>query len=146
MVTLDSAQLLKSISCHCNIKKMGTKRYNKLKLFVCALIIIIQHNAVVIAMVLEAPLHETTHTPSTITQPTTPSSSTNKRFKIRHTNIDDISAISTMLALEGIGTSSSSSSTTLTWNQNMQLLRAKSIFDKQLSYRLATIEKLLHVR
>ena len=98
-------------------------------------------------MVLEAPLRSSsppiTHAPSTNNRPTTTTvpSKHNKRFRIRHTHIDDISAISTMLAMESICIGASSTTTTLNWNQNMQLLRAKSIFDKQLSYRLAAIEE-----
>ena len=121
------------------------KSYNNLSILACCAVIIIQQNDV-IAMVLEAPLRSSsppiTHAPSTNNIPTTTTvpSKHNKRFRIRHTHIDDISAISTMLAMESICIGASST-TTLNWNQTMQLLRAKAIFDKQLSYRLAAIEE-----
>jgi len=60
-----------------------------------------------------------------------------RQFRIRRTQFADISAVSSMLASESIGVSQESTN----WNDNINRLRAQSIIEKQLTYRLSAVEE-----
>ena len=91
-------------------------------------------------MVIEAPTRRSTTTYSPMPDITTTRRSTrrhDRQFKIRRTQPSDIDAVSSMLASESIGVSQQSTN----WNDNINRLRAQSIIDKQLRYRLAAVEE-----
>jgi len=60
-----------------------------------------------------------------------------RQFRIRRTQSSDIFAVASMLASESIGVSQESTN----WNDNINRLRAQSIIEKQLTYRLSAVEE-----
>ena len=100
--------------------------------------------SIVIAMVIEAPtrrsIPSTTTTYSPMPDITTTRRSTrrhDRQFRIRRTQASDLDTISAWLASESIGVSQESTN----WNDNINRLRAQSIIEKQLRYRLAAVEE-----
>jgi len=97
--------------------------------------------SIVIAMVIEAPtrrLSTTTYPPMPDIITTRRSTRTHDRqFRIRRTLASDINKISSMLASESIGVSQESTN----WNDNINRLRAQSIIEKQIRYRLSAVEE-----
>jgi len=98
--------------------------------------------SIVIAMVIEAPTRRLsmTTTYSPVPDITTRRRSTrthDRQFRIRRTEASDIDVVAAMLASESIGVSQES----MNWNDNINRLRAQSIIEKQLRYRLAAVEE-----
>jgi GNAT superfamily N-acetyltransferase len=92
----------------------------------------ISFNAAAVSMVIDAPPNKEN---PTRTIPSLAPSTNYPQFRIRRARVDDLDAISTMLAMESVPSES-----TPNWNDGMRRLRAKSEVTRQLFHRLAALE------